>query len=46
MKKAPIDAVPAGFEGYPFMNDDKQNIPYKTSYVTPKDKVKKVYLGF
>lgn len=45
-EKAPIDAVPAGFEGYPFMNDDKQNIPYKTSYVTPKDKVKKVYLGF
>lgn len=45
-EKAPIDAVPAGFEGYPFMNDAKQNIPYKTSYVTPKDKVKKVYLGF
>lgn len=43
-EKAPIDAVPAGFEGYPFMV--KQNIPYKTSYITPKDKVKKVYLGF
>ncbi len=47
---APIDAFPAGFEGYLVRDYDSGILPpspvYKTFYEPAAEKIKKVYLGF
>lgn len=48
-ENAPVDAIPAGFEGYSVKNYGNNILPpkmmYRTQYFTENEKIRRVYLG-